>query len=272
MDAADRTWHHGLVARYWGEKLTDAGKETGFFDAVIASSGVPVLDAGCGSGRLLVPWLRAGIDADGCDVSADMLEQCRRRAQAEGLAPRLYRQAMHEIDLPRRYRTIIMCGAFGLGGDSVGDLEGLRRCYRHLEPGGTLALDCDVAWASGDDWNAWRSTPKCAPWPPFVAPGERDSFEDGTRFEMHARRVGFDAMTQVSRLEFRVQHYVADAEPVEEIWPILIRVYTPAELVSMLQQVGFERIEAFADYTRTPATLSDDVHVFVAHKHRGETP
>ncbi|MFB2351895.1 class I SAM-dependent methyltransferase, partial [Priestia megaterium] len=73
---------------------------------LIERSGEPALDLGCGTGRLLRHYLRAGIDVDGCDYSADMLAQCEARAQAEGLSPRLYRQALHELDLPRRYRTI----------------------------------------------------------------------------------------------------------------------------------------------------------------------
>ncbi|MBT6146571.1 MAG: class I SAM-dependent methyltransferase, partial [Gemmatimonadetes bacterium] len=129
------TWHHGLVARVWGEIIQDASKEIGFFDRVISRVGQPVLDVGCGSGRLLIPWLRAGVDADGCDVAGDMLDQCQRRADDEGLSTHLYRQAMHEIELPRLYRTIVMCGVLGLGGDRHRDLEGFRRCHQQLEPG-----------------------------------------------------------------------------------------------------------------------------------------
>jgi SAM-dependent methyltransferase len=90
----------------------------------------------CGAGRLLLPYLRAGLDVDGCDISPDMLAQCRDRAAREGLAPRLYAQAMHELTLPRAYRTILVCGAFGLGGNRGWDVEALGRLYQHLEPGG----------------------------------------------------------------------------------------------------------------------------------------
>ena len=89
-----------------------------------------------------MPYLQAGLDVDGSDISPDMLERVRERCEREGLAaPNLYAQAMHELDLPRRYRTIIVCGGFGLGGRREHDVEGLRRIYEHLEPGGTLVLD-----------------------------------------------------------------------------------------------------------------------------------
>ena len=51
---------------------------------------------GCGTGRLLIPYLKAGLDVDGCDISADMIALCRERAEREGLAPTLRVQAMHE--------------------------------------------------------------------------------------------------------------------------------------------------------------------------------
>jgi SAM-dependent methyltransferase len=261
------TWHHGLIARVWGEKIQDPTKEKHFFDRIIASSGEPMLDVGCGSGRLLIPWLHDGLDIDGCDVAPDMLDQCRLRAEREGFEPRLYCQATHEIDLPRVYRTIVMCGAIGLGGDRHRDMEGLRRCYRHLEKGGVLVLDSDVPWASEEDWLEWRSgQTQSDAWPPPAAPEHRDPFEDGTQFEMYARTVRVDPLTQVSRLEMRVRHYVEGTLAAEEVHPILIRTYLPAELVAMLEDIGYERIETFGDYSESPASAGDNVHVFVAHK------
>src|SRR3546814_1605131 len=46
--------------------------------------------------RLLLPYLREGLDVDGCDVSPDMLAHCRAAAEREGLSPNLYAQALHE--------------------------------------------------------------------------------------------------------------------------------------------------------------------------------
>src|SRR5688572_23556109 len=108
-------WHYGLVAREWAELETDGGPEAAYIQRLIEQFGQPALDLGCGSGRVLLPLLRAGLDVDGCDYSADMLAGCRRRAEQAGFAPHLYAQPMHELDLPRRYRTIFACGVIGLG-------------------------------------------------------------------------------------------------------------------------------------------------------------
>jgi SAM-dependent methyltransferase len=77
-----QTWHHGLVAEWWAGMDLDAPELEAYAPHV--DRGRPLLDAGCGAGRLLVPWLQAGLDVDGCDASADMVERCRDRARAEG--------------------------------------------------------------------------------------------------------------------------------------------------------------------------------------------
>jgi hypothetical protein len=53
-------------------------------------------------GRLLIPFLRASLEVDGCDVSAEMLAYCKETAEREGLSP-------------RRDQTIVVCGVFGRG-------------------------------------------------------------------------------------------------------------------------------------------------------------
>jgi len=81
-EGSARTWHHGLVAEWWAEFELE-GPEIQYFRRFV-EEGQPALDAGCGAGRLLIPWLRAGLDVDGCDASADMVALCRERARREG--------------------------------------------------------------------------------------------------------------------------------------------------------------------------------------------
>lgn len=49
------------------------------------------LEVACGTGRILLPCLQAGVDIDGLDLFPEMLAVLRRRAAELGLAPRLYR-------------------------------------------------------------------------------------------------------------------------------------------------------------------------------------
>ena len=92
-----------------------------------------------------------------------MIAACREKAEAEGLTPNLYVQAMHELDLPRRYRTIVVCGSFGLGSDRERDRQALERFRDHLEPGGTLLLDIEVPYAdrASGSTGFGTSAPRC---------------------------------------------------------------------------------------------------------------
>ena len=130
---APSTWHHGLIADYWALVNLDA-PEADLYERHLRS---PVLDAGCGAGRLLAPLRERGFDVDGCDVSADMIERCRRRVPDATL----WVSALHDLDPPRQYASIVCSGVFGLGSTREQDMQAIQRLNGALLPGGTLVLD-----------------------------------------------------------------------------------------------------------------------------------
>jgi SAM-dependent methyltransferase len=263
MSKEARTWHYGLVARWWAE-FNQGGEDIEFFQGVIERAGEPVLDAGCGAGRLLLPLLRARVDVDGSDASSDMLEWCRRGAESEQLSVDLYPQAMHELRLSRRYRTIIVCGAFGLGGTRAQDLEGLRRIHQHLEPGGLLVMDHHLPnLESPRNWNSWVEKPELPrPWPKR---GDRRLASDGTELELRVRQVDFDPLEQTMTLEIRASQYDGDDEVAVQTNTIDINLYFQKEVELMLAMAGFNDIavRAFRE-DRPPRPWEDERIVFQA--------
>jgi SAM-dependent methyltransferase len=259
-------WHHGLVARDWAEFATEGGEEAAYFRGLIETFGEPALDLGCGTGRLLLPYLHAGLDVDGCDYSQDMLAQCQERATREGLAPRLYHQALHELDLPRRYRTIVACGVIGLGGERRLTRQALRRCYEHLRPGGVFAFDFSPRWNDPPAWlsrlpEARQALPE--DWP---ASSERKRLADGTELEMAVRTVAVDPFdeTQIRQMRARLWR---DGELLEEqVHTQRYEEYGKNELLLMLELAGFRTVEISGDYRDEPATADHATLVFVAHK------
>jgi SAM-dependent methyltransferase len=130
---APSSWHHGLVAEYWAAVNLDA-PEIELYRHFLRS---PILDAGCGAGRLLVPLQERGFDIDGCDASADMIDRCRQRAPDSNL----WVSRLHKLEPPRRYASIICSGVLGLGSTREQDIQALKRLYDALLPEGTLVLD-----------------------------------------------------------------------------------------------------------------------------------
>jgi ubiquinone/menaquinone biosynthesis C-methylase UbiE len=84
--------YHGMLASTWDLLRGDYSTwpDRPFYRAVIERAGQPALDVGCGTGRLVLDYLVAGLDVDGVDNSPEMLALCREKADALGRAPRLY--------------------------------------------------------------------------------------------------------------------------------------------------------------------------------------
>jgi len=135
----------GLKARAWDALRGDTStwEDRALYLELINELGQPVLDVGCGTGRLLLDFLAAGIDIDGVEISPDMLAILSARADAAGIdiAGRVHQAAMESMVLPRQYRVILVpSSSFQLLIDPADAVSAMRRFHDHLEPGGTLVM------------------------------------------------------------------------------------------------------------------------------------
>jgi SAM-dependent methyltransferase len=104
--------------------------------------GGPVLELACGTGRLLVPLLRAGFEVTGVDSSAAMLERARTRLVDEHLEATLVQQRVESLHLDGRFRTVIIgLDSFGLLIRRDDQLAALRAARAHTSHDGRLVLD-----------------------------------------------------------------------------------------------------------------------------------
>jgi SAM-dependent methyltransferase len=265
MHDQPQTWHYGLVARYWAEHNT-GGPEIAYFQQQIVEYGQPALDAGCGTGRLLIPFLQAGLDVDGCDVSADMLALCRARAEREGLAPQLFQQALHELDLPRRYQTIVACGVFGIGVSREQDLAALHRFHHHLLPGGVLLLEHYLPYGDAQQWPYWCSEPRQhlpEPWPETLG---LEPPADGEEYQLYGRLAAFDPLEQQATRQMRTLLWREGRVVAQEEYTLTENLYFYHELRMLLAQTGFEVEAVRSDHTQAPVRADDGVVVFVARR------
>ena len=265
MGQTPTTWHYGLVARWWAEFNQD-GPEIAYYRALIEESGGPALDVGCGTGRVLLPLLKAGLDVDGCDVSADMLALCRERAAGEGLSPRLFLQPMHELALSRRYQTIFVCGSFGIGGVRDFDTQALRRLYRQLAPRGVLALDHGGPRLGAAGLNRWieQMAPRLPePWP---VEGDRKRAADGDELEMRSRLLAIDRDERIITRQIRVARWRAGEVAEEEEGTLRVCLYVDDELLGMLRGAGFATAEVVDGYVSGFGNGDQPVPVYLARK------
>ena len=261
---ASPTWHHGITARWWAEFNT-GGPEIEYYRRHV-ERGQPALDLACGSGRLLLPYLRAGLDVEGCDVSEDMVALCRASARSEGLDATVHTQPKHELDLSRRYRTIVMCGGLGVGSTRGEDVAAFDRVYEHLEPGGTFVLDHEVPYADGNGWELWTSTGRSSLPEARRPEGRRDVGGDGTEYELRSRVLDVDPLEQRMTLEMSARMWTGGELLAEEEHQMALSFYFRDEIVMMLQRAGFVDVTARAAITDAGPTAADDVLVYTAHR------
>jgi SAM-dependent methyltransferase len=243
----------GLVAEAWDALRGDTSgwDDRQFFLELIRERGEPVLDVGCGTGRLLLDYLGLGIDIDGVDSSAQMLALCQSKAERLGLTPNVYLQSMSELDLPRRYRTIIVPSSsfqLLLKRDEAG--RALEAFHRHLEPGGTLAMPIIVMEKTHEE--SWTSE----------AP-----LEDGSTVRRTAHAV-FDPVRRVESTDdlyevFRDGEVVRSEHHVRDLATL---AWTADELRDILESHGFVGLEFVSGFTGKPHRPADQVFTVLARR------
>jgi SAM-dependent methyltransferase len=101
---------------------------------LMATMAAPVLDVGCGPGRLVVGLARQGRPALGVDPAPSAVALARRRG-----APVLQRSVFDPLPGSGRWQSIILLdGNIGIGGDPVRLLE---RCRHLASPAGSILVE-----------------------------------------------------------------------------------------------------------------------------------
>jgi SAM-dependent methyltransferase len=133
-------FYTGIVAELYAP-LRSGTQDAEPYARFIGVSGEPVLELGCGDGDPLLELRQRGIDVEGVDSSADMLDRCRRRATEQDLDVVVHHQRMESLDLPRRYRTIFLAGpTFNLLPDDALATRALLCIRAHLDEGGSALI------------------------------------------------------------------------------------------------------------------------------------
>ncbi len=109
-------------------------------------TGGHILDMGCGTGRHAIELARRGYCVTGVDISAGMLAEARKAAQAAGLTVEWVKADATQFQAAHLYdAAVCLCeGAFsllGLDDDPIEhDLAILRNVFAALKPGGGFLL------------------------------------------------------------------------------------------------------------------------------------
>ena len=238
-------------------------RDVSFFVDMAKESGGPVLEMGCGTGRVLIPTARAGIEIVGLDLSSSMLKICRQHLKNEPPALRklthLSQGDMCTFDAGRIFNLVtIPFRPY----QHLATVEDQMRClinvHRHLPVGGRLVFDLfnpSLASLIADDL-----LEESKDGPPFT-------MNDGRIVQRYARTTSRDVFKQIIEVDliYRIRHPDSREEAVTH--SILMRYSFRYEVEHLLARCGFSVENVFADYDKSPfGSKYPGELIFVARK------
>lgn len=252
--------YYGLLASTWDIWRDDTANwsDRFFYLDIIGQYGEPVLDIGCGTGRLLLDYFAEGIDVDGVDSSAEMLDICRAKAKRQGLrSPALYQQQVEHLNLPRSYRTILGASSvLQLITEPAAAARALRRILSHLEPGGAFVTSFAFEWRPGDPldtgWELLFEKPRPADGA-TVRAWTREWREPADQ-EWHTEQ-RFEV--EIDGTVIQTEHHRRSPEG---------RWYTQAQASELFGAAGCAGIRLFQGFTHEPAREQDRLYCVLGER------
>jgi SAM-dependent methyltransferase len=229
-----------------------------FYAALAAEQEGPVLDLACGTGRLLIPFVRAGHTVVGLERARPMLDRAAARVARlrAALRPRvlLVRGDLRALCFQRRFGFAV--AAFHSVQHLHTDAE-LGRLFagaaRALRPGGWLAFDTFAPAAS------FLARDPAARWAPtrFRHPV---TGRPTLTWETHRRRGRVLAMT------FHYQTLDGRGRPrgPERRVPLAHRLLDPREVEALLARAGFRLVATWGGFDGRPLDGETEQHVYLA--------
>jgi len=222
--------------------------DVGFYVDLARESGGPVLEVGCGTGRVLLPCARAGVAAVGLDVSRRMLDVLEQSIGRESDDVRRRVQVvegdMRRFDLGRRFPLVTMPFRAFQHALTPEDQRATLRCVkRHLAEGGRLVLDLfnpSIPFLGDPSWGRL----------PIVEP--QFAMPDGRRVTRSYRVLERDYLNQIQHVEFIIDVIHPDGATQHETAAFEVRYLFRYEAEYLLECEGFVIDALYADYDRSP--------------------
>jgi SAM-dependent methyltransferase len=232
------------IARFYDLTHADLMDDIDFILNLAREAAGPILELGCGSGRLLLPLARAGFTITGMDNSAAMLARARAALQAEPLEVQA-RVTLLEADMTKldvgngRYPLILIPYNTFMHLDSVQKTAVLRRVKKYVTDRLFIDLINPFAVAATPDDDA-----------PILENSLTDPQTGHTIQQMAQNQLDEDA--QCLHITWIYEPIAPDNSPVQRTAVQADYHYLfPHQIDLLLQETGFRLTDISGDYDRS---------------------
>ncbi len=238
-----------FVSEFYDQVTTyDDRPDVAFWVDYARKAAGPVLELGCGTGRVLIPTARAGCEITGLDLAEPMLNECRRRLAAEPDDVRerveLVSGDMRDFELKRQFKLITIPFRPFQHLVTVEDQMACLACIRrHLADDGRFILDL---------FNP--SIPHLADQARLEEYGDEPEFTmpDGRRVVRRERVRSRDYHNQVAQCELIYHVTYPDGRTERLVHRFPMRYLFRFETEHLLVRCGFSVESLFGGYDRQP--------------------
>lgn len=252
-----------FVADYYDYVPVVAGRrDVAFYVAAVRSYGDPILELGCGTGRVTLALAQVGYRVTGLDLSERMLARCNEKRAALPTEVRervhLVQADMTRFDLSEKSRLVIIpFRPFQHLLESQQQIDCLECVRRHLAPGGKLIVDF------------FQTDPRRMHDPAFCQESEAAQefvLPDGRRVKMRDRVVAFHRAEQ--RNDIEMIYYVTHPGGREErlVFAFTLRYFFRYEVEHLLARCGFRVAALYGDFDRSLLADASPEMIFVAER------
>ncbi|MBN1992611.1 MAG: class I SAM-dependent methyltransferase [Anaerolineae bacterium] len=254
-----------LIAQYYDLIHNNFNDDGPMWETLARQANGPILEIGCGTGRLLLPLAQQGHTLAGIDLSAVALRAAQTKIKSAGLSERitLHRADMRHFDLPQKdfALALLALNTFMHCLTLDEQLATLQAIYGHLRatapgaPAGQLIIDLFY------------------PDPTLLAEADgRLYFEDETINELTGHTVQWYWRHEID-LEHQLRHLVYILDELDEAGvvrraqiPFSLRFVYRYEMELLLQASGFALETIYGNYQLEPFHGHSPRMIFVARK------
>jgi SAM-dependent methyltransferase len=245
-------------ARFYDLDYESFQEDVALYLGFAERTGGPLLELGCGTGRLLLPLARAGFSITGVDMSPRMLEVAQAKVDAAGLDDQitLVQADMREVKLPQQYRlAFIAINSFMHLVTLEDQLAALLAWRKLLLPGGLLIVDVD----NPDPRHLLEADGR------LDLQGRWFDPDTGATVLKHMSRT-LDAARQLQHVLFIYDEIFPDGQMRRTLAPFQARYLYRYEGELLLDKAGFTPEQVYGSYDLDPYGSDSERMIFVARR------